>query len=243
MLCSAPMRGVLVTSLLITFAGMAAAADDIQTVNSWADYRAKGKALGKTDAEIDARVSDLLRSLTTMDRSAGDDRIGVAAPPFQFEEWLNSKPLDIRDLRGSVVLLRWWTDTCPLCATTSPTLRKLHDEYSGKGLKVIGVFHPKAGRDNPLDVERVRRAVETRQLTFAVPIDWEWRTLKAWWLETGSKKKRPATSVTFLLDKNGVIRYVHPGMEYHDGAVSPEHSVCQNDLAAIRAAVDRLLQQ
>ncbi len=39
------------------------------------------------------------------------------------------------------------------------------------------------------------------------------RSLKEWWL-TGPE--RPATSVTFLLDKSGVIRFVHPGMEYHD---------------------------
>jgi hypothetical protein len=26
---------------------------------------------------------------------------------------------------------------------------------------------------------------------------------------------RPATSVTFILDKQGVIRFNHPGMEYH----------------------------
>jgi hypothetical protein len=34
-----------------------------------------------------------------MDRSVGDDRIGVAAPPFQFDAWLNSEPLSLRTSR------------------------------------------------------------------------------------------------------------------------------------------------
>ena len=84
-------------------------------------------------------------------------------PPFQFDGWLNSAPLSLADLRGRVVLIRWWTDTCPFCASSAPALRALHDQYSARGLTVIGVFHPKAGRDDPLDVARVQRAVESRQ--------------------------------------------------------------------------------
>jgi peroxiredoxin len=232
-----------VAPLLFLFGLMTATAAEITPVNSWADFRAKLKSEGKTEAEIDAQVAKMLGALKTMDRSAGNDRIGVPAPPFQFEHWLNSRPLSIEDLRGNVVLLRWWTDTCPLCASTSPALRKLHEQYSAKGLKIVAVFHPKAGRDTPLDIERVRRVVESRNLPFAVPIDWDWRTLKSWWLLPGTAPGRPATSVTFLVDKKGIIRYVHPGMEYHDGAASPEHAACENDMTAIRAAINGLIAE
>jgi hypothetical protein len=102
--------------------------------------------------------------------------------------------------------------------------------------------HPKAGRDDPLDVARVQRAVDSRQFLFPVAIDWDWRnrTLKEWWL-TGPK--RPATSVTFLLDKSGVIRFVHPGMEYHDDNGDEEHTMCVDDMGNIRAAIERLLAE
>jgi peroxiredoxin len=185
-----------------------AAGEDIKPVNSWADYRDVLRSEGKSEAEIDAEIASGLASLKAMDRSAGDDRIGAAAPPFQFDGWLNSPPLSLEDLRGQVVLVRWWTDTCPFCASSAPALRALHDQYSARGLTVIGVFHPKAGRDDPMDVARVQRAVESRQFLFPVAIDWEWRTgtLKDWWL-TGPE--RPATSVTFLLDKSGIIRFIH----------------------------------
>ncbi len=228
---------------VLVFSALIAANEEIPTVNSWADYRALLKSQGRTDPEIDAQVATMLGALKTMDRSAGNDRIGAIAPRFEFEQWLNSKPISVTDLRGRVVLLRWWTDTCPLCASTSPALRKLHEQYSSRGLKVIGVFHPKLGREKPLDVERVRRAVASRQYTFPVAVDWEWRTLRNWWLDSRPNGVRVPTSVTFVLDKNGVVRYVHPGMEYHDGPASQEHAVCENDMAAIRAMIDRLITE
>ncbi|HSU58887.1 MAG TPA: hypothetical protein VLI55_06210 [Bryobacteraceae bacterium] len=83
-----------------------AASNHIQTVNSWADYRAMLKSMGRSDAKIDAQVARMLGALKTMDRTAGSDRIGVTAPPFQIDAWLNSKPLSIQDRRGHVVLLR-----------------------------------------------------------------------------------------------------------------------------------------
>jgi peroxiredoxin len=233
-------RSVVVLALAC---GMAVAAvEEIKPVNSWAHYRDVLKSEGKSDAEIDALIASALASLRAMDRSAGSDRIGVAAPPFQFDGWLNSEPLSLQDLRGRVVLVRWWTDTCPFCASSAPALRQLHEQYSARGLTVIGVFHPKAGRDDPLDMARVQRAVESRQFLFPVAVDWEWRTrtLKDWWL-TGPD--RPATSVTFLLDKSGIIRFVHPGMEYHDADVAEEHAMCVNDMASIRAVIERLIAE
>ncbi|MCB9878982.1 MAG: TlpA family protein disulfide reductase [Planctomycetes bacterium] len=220
----------------------AAAPQAITPVNSWAHFRELRKAQGKSDAEIDEMMQARLASMKTMDRTAGDDRVGAAAPPFQFDAWFNTEPLTLEGLRGRVLLVRWWTETCPFCASSAPALRALHDEYAGKGLTVIGVFHPKAGRDDPIDLERVRRAVETRQFDFPIAVDWDWRnrTLKQWWL-TGPG--RPATSVTFVVDKAGVIRFVHPGMEYHDPDGNEGHEACHQDMATIRATIERLLAE
>jgi len=230
--------------VLLAFACVATVATgaDIRIVESWGQYREVLKSEGMSEAEADADIKLALADLKAMDRSAGNDRIGVAAPPFQFDGWLNSPPLSLEDLRGRVVLVRWWTDTCPFCASSAPALRALHEQYSARGLTVIGVFHPKAGRDDPLDVARVQRAVESRQFLFPVAIDWDWRnrTLREWWL-TGPE--RPATSVTFLLDKSGVIRFVHPGMEYHDDNGDEEHAMCVDDMGNIRAAIERLLAE
>jgi thiol-disulfide isomerase/thioredoxin len=85
------------------------------------------------------------------------DRIGVTAPSFDFDGWLNSEPLTLDDLRGQVVLVRWWTETCPFCASSAPALRAINQIYGPRGLTVVGVYHPKANRDSALDMQRVER--------------------------------------------------------------------------------------
>jgi peroxiredoxin len=217
-------------------------ADEIETVRSWEHYQKLLISDGKTETEADVRISQMLSSQASMDRFAGSDRIGVAAPSFEFDGWLNSEPLSLEGLRGQVVLVRWWTETCPFCASSAPALRSIHEQYSPQGLTVIGVYHPKADRDAPLDIARVERAVEARELNFPIAIDWDWRNgiLADWWL-TGPK--RPATSVTFLLDKSGIIQFVHPGMEYHDPNGIEGHSMCAADMVGIRSQIERLLAE
>jgi thiol-disulfide isomerase/thioredoxin len=221
----------------------AALADTIiRPVNSWADYRDLLIESGKSEAEADTRMAEALSDLKSLDRTEGADLIGHAAPPFRFDGWFNTDALTLQELRGRVVLVRWWTDTCPYCASSAPALRALHEAYADQGLSLIGVFHPKAGRDDPLDLARVQRAVDFRQFVFPVAVDWDWRngTLKDWWI-TGPK--RSATSVTFILDKTGVIRFIHPGMEYHDDNGSPEHGMCMDDMGRIRRTIEQLLAE
>lgn len=226
----------------LLLAGNTLAKAEIRPVSSWDDYRDAMVARGISPADADEEIAALLGDLKNMDRTTGADLIGTPAPPFRFDAWLNSPPLSLQDLRGEVVLVRWWTDTCPFCASSSPALRALDREYAEKGLRVIGVFHPKAGRDDPMDVERVERAVEARRFVFPVTIDWDWRngTLKDWWL---SGPDREATSVTFILDKTGTIRFIHPGMEYHDAATANDHPLCVDDMGRIRDVIEHLLAE
>jgi peroxiredoxin len=212
------------------------------TVMSWEHQRELYIANGMTEAKADSTIAEGLAFLNVMDRSAGDDLIGIEPPPFKFDGWLNSKPLTLEDIKGKVVLVRWFTDTCPYCASSAPALRELYEEYTDKGLTMVGVYHPKAGRNDPLDVQRVQRVVDAREFKFPIAIDWDWRngTLKEWWL---MGPERPGTSVTFILDKSGVIQFIHPGMEYHDDNGSELHKMCANDMGRIRAAIERLIAE
>jgi len=217
-------------------------ADEIVPVRDWDHYRDQLISTGYSPSDADERIATSLGVLRSMDRNAGSDRIGELAPAFEFEAWLNSEPLDIEQLRGRVLLVRWWTDTCPFCASSAPALRTLHNEYEDEGLTLIGVFHPKARRNDPLNMPRVERVVNQREFEFPIAVDWDWRngTLKDWWL-TGPD--RPATSVTFLVDKQGVIQFVHPGMEYHDESGPADHAMCVDDMLAIRSEIERLLAE
>ncbi len=168
----------------------------------------------------------------------GQDRVGVTAPEFKLQKWINSTPLEVGDLRNKVVLVRWWTDMCDLCAATAPALRKLQEKYGSQGFQVIGVFHPKPSGD--WDLDRVKRAASKYEFTFPIALDGDWSALKRWWLDGA---QRDYTSVSFILDKHGVIRYVHPGGEFHESNGSPAHQMCERDFKAIERTVAQLLAE
>jgi hypothetical protein len=56
-------------------------------------------------------------------------------------------------------------------------------------------------------------------------------------------KDREFTSVSFLVDKKGIIRYVHAGGEFHEGEQGgmSSHASCQRDFATITRNIESLL--
>jgi peroxiredoxin len=188
----------------------------------------------QTPALFSIPAMRLARAFT---QNAGQELIGQPARPLALKTWLNSNPLEMTDLRGKVVLLRWWTARCPYCAATAPALISLEQRYGPRGLQVIGVFHPKPRGKWTLD--EVRRATQEKHFDFPVAVDGDWTALKRWWLNG----KRDFTSVSFLVDQNGVIRYVHPGGEFHEGqqGAMPTHEACNRDMHFIQGEIANLL--
>jgi len=106
-----------------------------------------------------------------------------------------------------LTLYRWWTDTCPYCEASLPALNSLREKYADRGLKLVGVYHPKPPSKKVAEEEVLAWAKE-RKFHGEVVIDGEWSQLKKWWLETG---ERNATSVSILVDSEGRVRFLHPG--------------------------------
>lgn len=160
----------------------------------------------------------------------GADLIGTKPPEWQVEDWFNSKPLKLAGLRGKVVLIRWWTaPDCPYCRATAPSLNEFYRAYHEKGLEVIGIYHHKG--DVPLNVGTVKKQAAKFGFKFPVAIDRDWKTLHEWWLDRGSHE---FTSVSFLIDRQGVVRHVHPGGEYVKG---------DKDYAAMKVKIEELLEE
>src|SRR6185312_6041832 len=75
----------------------------------------------------------------------GGELVGTRAREWHAEHWIDSAPLTLEQLRGRVVLVRWWTaPDCPFCAATAPSLNDFHERYAARGLSVIGFYHHKA---------------------------------------------------------------------------------------------------
>jgi peroxiredoxin len=159
---------------------------------------------------------------------AGTDLLGTTPPEWDSEHWLNSPPLQLSSLRGKVVLVRWWTAGCPYCSASAPALREFDRAYRDRGLVVVGMYHHK--ESGPLDYAVVDRTAAKYGFTFPVAIDPDWRTLDRWWAP--KTKQRGWTSVTFVLDRHGVIRHVHPGGQYVQG--EPAYD-------AMKSAIEKLV--
>ena len=84
-------------------------------------------------------------------------------------EWLNSPPLTPAGLRGSVVLVDFWTYTCINWLRTLPYLRAWADKYRDHGLVVLGVHTPEFDVEHDLD--NVRRAVKDLGGDYPVAVD------------------------------------------------------------------------
>jgi len=98
------------------------------------------------------------------------ERKKVAAPDLDGGvAWLNTGgPISMKDLKGKVVLLDFWTLCCINCIHCIPDLHKLEKKYPNE-LVVIGVHSPKF--DNEKDTKSIRKAIQRYEVTHPVVND------------------------------------------------------------------------
>ena len=132
----------------------------------------------------------------------------ATAPELANGNWINSEPVKLKDLRGRVVLVEFWTFGCYNCRNTLPFVKSWHERYRDKGLTVIGVHSPEF--DDERKVENLRREVVSLGIRYPVVTDNDYQTWNAYHVE--------AWPTTFLLDKQGRIRWMHVGEGGYDEA-------------------------
>ncbi|MGD0631527.1 MAG: redoxin domain-containing protein [Terracidiphilus sp.] len=111
--------------------------------------------------------------------------------------WLNSQPLTTRNLRGSVVLVNFWTFSCINSIRVLPYLRAWAAKYKNQGLVVIGVQAPEFEFEKSVD--NVRWAVKDRMIDYPIVID---NDLAIW--RAFNNKYWPAL---YFIDARGHIRH------------------------------------
>lgn len=175
-------------------------------------------------------------------RKEGAELIGKPAPSLANVTWADGKPHPLSEDEGKAVLVRWWTDGCPLCTHSAPAFAELQEKY-GDRLSVRAIFHNKVrGRD--VDLAQTRALAEQAGFSCLVGKDEGWADLRRWWLNAGN---RAFTSVTFLLDGAGTIRLIHTGGEFHTRAHVPpdaclfDPAQCEAEYEAIDRAIGALI--
>jgi len=116
---------------------------------------------------------------------------GRTAPDVSFTT-LNGQQISTQDLRGKVVLVKFWATSCVTCIQQMPDTVQTYQDLSPKGYEVVAV----AMQYDP--AEYVRNYTETRRLPFKVAIDAQGAVAKAF----GDVQLTPTA---FLIDKQGHI--------------------------------------
>lgn len=93
--------------------------------------------------------------------------------------WLNiDKPLAIKDLRGQIVVLDFWTYCCINCIHTIPDLEWIENKYSDQPVVIIGVHSAKY--QNEQDPENIREAIGRYEVGHPVVVDADMRIWRSY---------------------------------------------------------------
>lgn len=127
---------------------------------------------------------------------------GVAPEFTGIMHWLNTDtPLTMKDLRGKVVLVDFWTYSCINCIRTLPFVTGWYEKYKDQGFVVVGVHTPEFEFEKK--TMNVENALRQYGIHYPVAQDNDFGTWRAY-----QNQYWPAR---YLIDARGTIRYTHFG--------------------------------
>lgn len=114
-----------------------------------------------------------------------------------------------------VVLNLWATPSVP-CKAEVPYLVDLDKNYGGKGAMIVGVS---------LDVSKskVKEFVKTKGVDYVVPLDPKASKLR-------DSYKLRSVPVTYVIDKKGMIQYVHSGFPSNPDEQKKESATIESEI-------------
>jgi cytochrome c biogenesis protein CcdA/thiol-disulfide isomerase/thioredoxin len=153
-----------------------------------------------TPFNLDSISSDLLPKPSgnkTLNNSSLYNVSPYAAPDFTgIQDWINSKPLTIAQLKGKVVLVDFWTYTCINCIRSLPYVEGWYSHYQKDGLVVVGVEAPEFSYEKI--PSNVTAAVRQDGLTYPIAIDGN--------LDTWNAYQNQYWPADYLIDRSGNVR-------------------------------------
>jgi len=124
----------------------------------------------------------------------------------QSGNWINSTQLTLKALKGKVVLMDFWAFDCAPCIEAMPHIKDFYSKYENRGLVVIGVHTPRT--DDERNLTKLRDAVKRMDIRYPVVSD---DSQKIW-----SDYRCDLWPTTFVIDRNGAIRYSRGGIGRFD---------------------------
>ena len=118
--------------------------------------------------------------------------------------WLNTPggaPVDLKSLRGKVVLIDFWAYSCINCQRATPHLVDWYDAYRERGFEVIGVHTPEYAFEK--EQANVVSGAEDLGITYPVAMD---NAFSTW-----TNYRNRYWPAHYLIDKQGVVRHIKFG--------------------------------
>ena len=138
------------------------------------------------------------------------DLEGKPAPPLAAADFIGTSPPSLASLRGHPILLFFWAHWCPDCKQEAPVLVDIERTYVPRGLVMISPTklygyvaggNPASPAEEKRYIDAVRRQYYSGLSGTPVPLD------PTNFLNYGAS----TTPTLVLIDRNGVVRYYHPG--------------------------------
>ncbi len=112
------------------------------------------------------------------------------APPLR-GKLFSGQPFDLRQMRGKVVLVNFYSSYCKFCAYEIGNLEAFYEGHKDRGFEIIVI-----GIDPPEDRHRVERMVGVYGLRGMMTAD----------LEESGFDKAYRTPTAFVVDRSGIVR-------------------------------------
>lgn len=141
-------------------------------------------------------------ALVLVASSASALGVGDRATDINLQD-TNGRPVRLASLRGNVVLVDFMASWCAPCAEELPVLERLYQAYRGQGLRIVAVSQDRR-QDN------LTTFIRQHPVSFPVVLDEGHRI-------SGSYHP-PTMPSSYLVDRNGIVRYVHQGFRAGDAA-------------------------
>ena len=110
-------------------------------------------------------------------------------------DWINSRPVTLKSLRGKIVLVHFYAFECHNCHANFDHYRQWHQKY-GDDVVVLGIQTPETPTERQVDA--VKQAARERNLEFPILVDLDSANWKAW-----SNTMWPTV---YVIDRDGYLR-------------------------------------
>jgi peroxiredoxin len=134
--------------------------------------------------------------LTMVLLAASEPKGRKTAPDFALKD-VSGATVSLSAQKGKVVLLDFWATWCHGCKTEIPWFMEFATKYRDRGLAVIGVSRDDDGWAS------VRPYMKEKGMNYPVVIGTD---------DLAKRYDVTALPVTFIIDRNGAIAFVHAGL-------------------------------